>query len=393
MGRDSDTQDGLSAHGFVGDELHAWKDRALWDVLASSTGAREQPMGIAITTAGYNSCGICWELEQYVQKVLNATLLRHDGMGYRVSGHAVDDDAWFGLIYALDTDYADGREADQWFDEQHWIKANPNLGVSVFLNDLRAECRKAINSPQSQPEFRTKKCNEWLAADTAWMDMAAWDRCADPALRLEDFGGERCWSALDAAFKTDVFANMRLFERSGHYYAFGSYWLPETKADPEGAPEFYGWAQEGLLTLSPGPVVDIELVRQSIEDDSTRFDLVEVPYDPAQLTQFASEQLEAGVPMVEIRPTMLNFSEPMKRVQELVLAGKFHHNGDPVLRWMVSNVVCHRDAKDNIYPRKPKGEEDARKIDGVIALIMAMARAMVIENAGPPDDYTEPRIA
>lgn len=389
LGRDSKSQDGLNVHGFIADELHAWKDRGLYDVLDSATGARSQPLGIAITTAGYNTLGVCYEQRAYLIRVLNSTLLAHGGMGYRVDGDALADDTVFGLIYTLDTGYADdGREDDKWADEENWIKANPNLGVSVSLEDLRAKRDKAVASPQSQPEFRTKACNQWLAAESSWMDMAKWDACTDRSLTPEQFAGEPAYVALDAAFRTDVFAKVKVFRRDEHYYAFGSYWLPETKADPKEHPEMYGFAQDGHLNLSPGPVLDIELVRESLRADRDLHDVREVPYDPAHLSQFSAEMMEEGAPMIELRPLVLNFSEPMKRIADLVLEGKFHHNGDPVLRWMISNVVCHRDAKDNIYPRKPENQEQ-RKIDGVIALIMAIARAMV--QAAPKRSVYEDR--
>lgn len=387
LGRDSDTQDGLNTHAFVADELHAWKDRGLWDVIASSMGAREQPLGIAITTAGYNSAGICYEQREYLCKVLNATLLRHGGMGYRVTGQAIEDDTYFGLIYTLDAGYADGRPDDDWADEEVWIKANPNLGVSVSIDELRAQARKAINSPQSRPEFRTKRCNQWLSSHSAWMDMAKWQACGDSELKQESFAGERCWIGLDAAFKTDIFAKVRLFERGGHYYVFGQYWLPETQLSPTENPHLLGWVEDGWIVRSPGPVIDIELVRESLDQDREKHQVVEVPYDPAQLTQFAGEQLEDGFPMVEMRPTVLNFNEPMKKILELVLQGRLHHNGDPVLAWMVSNVVCHMNAKGEIYPRKPEGEELKRKIDGVIALILALGRAIANTSPTMPEDH------
>ncbi len=387
LGRDSDTQDGLNPHAFVGDELHAWKDRSLWDVMTSGMGAREQPMGIGITTAGRNTAGVCYEQREYLQAVLNTTLLKHGGMGYKVTGRCVVDETYFGLIYTLDHDYADGREADSWSDERHWIKANPNLGVSVFLEELRAACAKAINSPQAQAEFRTKRCNEWLAAASAWMDMTKWDACADPSLSEDQFKGEDTTIALDAAFKTDIFAKMKLFRRGEHYYAFGKYWLPATRIDPDEHPEFYAWHQQGLIEKADGAVVDIELVRSSIKADGAQHQISEIPFDPSMLTQFASEMLADGYPMVEIRPTFGRFSEPMKKLEELVLEGKFHHNGDPVLRWMVTNVLVASKG-GLIYPTKQPGKERELKIDGVIALIMAIGRAMVTTHNGQmPDDY------
>lgn len=369
LGRDSDTKDGFNTHGFVADELHAWKDRALYDVMDSSTGARKQPLGWGITTAGYNLSGICSELRTYLTRILNATLHAHGGLGYRVEGTSLEDDTFFGVIYTLD-------DGDDWADEAMWIKANPNLGISVEIDDLRSKCARAKASPQAQSEFRTKHCNQWLSASAQWMDLSKWDACADASLAEEQFRGEPCWVGLDAAFKTDVFAKLKLFRRGDHYYAFGRYWLPETQLDVQENAELAAWARQGLITSSPGPVIDIELVRAALAQDRKRHQLQEVPFDPAMLTQFASEMLEQGYPMVEIAPTFRRFSEPMKKLEELVLEGRFHHTGDPVLRWMIANVICvHKGGL--IYPTKMKGEERKRKIDGVIALLMALSRAMV----------------
>jgi phage terminase large subunit-like protein len=376
LGRDSDSHDGLNPHVFIADEFHAWKDRGLWDVMTSGIGARKQPLGWIITTAGYSVGGVCYEQREYLKRVLNGTLLRHDGMGYKVTGDTVDDDRTFGVIYTLDDDYADGREADNWADEAHWKKANPALGVSVSLEELRTAARKAVASPESQAEFRTKRCNQWLAASSDWMDMVKWDRAADPALKEEDFRGEPAYHALDAAFKTDLFARMKLFRKGEHYYAFGRYWLPESMLDPEENPRLYAWANEGRIVRVDGQVIDIELVRADLVQSAADHDLREVPYDPAMLTQFSTEMVEEGYPMVEVRPTFGRFSEPMKLLQELVLQGRFHHNGDPVLRWMISNVLCmHKGGL--IYPGKLKGKERSHKIDGVIALLLALGRAMV----------------
>lgn len=381
LGRDSDSLDGLNPHVFIADELHAWKDRLLWDVMVSAMGAREQPLGWAITTAGYNTAGVCFEQREYLQRVLNTTLQKHGGLGYRVTGASAVDETMFGIIYTLDDDYADGRPGDSWSDENVWIKANPNLGVSVFVDELRAACKKALSSPQSAAEFRTKRCNQWLSASYEWMDMAKWDSCADPGLRESDFAGEDCWVALDAAFKTDFFAKVKLFRRGDDYYAFGRYWLPETKLDPDENAEFYAWQQQGLVQRADGSVIDIELIRADVRADIEMHNVREIPYDPAMLTQFASEMLADGHPMVEIKPTYGRYSEPMKKLEELVLSGKFHHNGDPVLRWMITCVmVATRGGL--IYPAKQKGKERTHKIDGVIALIMAISRAMVADDGG-----------
>lgn len=375
LGRDSDTQDGLSASCFVSDELHAQKDRGLYDVLDSSTGARSQPLGIGITTAGSNTAGVCYEQRSYLVSILNATLRKHGGMGYRQEGADHEDDTYFGIIYTLDHGYADGRPDDDWADPTVWIKANPNLGVSVNLEDLENKCRKAKASAQSQGEFRTKHCNQWIAAESAWMDMTQWNACGDATLREEDFAHEECMIGLDAAFRSDIFAKVKVFRRDDHYYAFGEYWVPKPRLEEKAIAHIAGWATEGRIHAPDVEVIEIEPIKESLRRDAEMHVVKEVPYDPAQLTQFATEMIGEGFEMVEIRPTVLNFSEPMKQLGDLVRQGKFHHNGDPVLAWMIGNVIFHRDEKDNIYPRKDK-TQPWKKIDGAIALIMALARML-----------------
>jgi phage terminase large subunit-like protein len=371
LGRDSDTQDGLSSSCFISDELHAQKDRGLYDVLDSSTGARSQALGLGITTAGTNTVGVCYEQRTYLARILNVTLRKAGAMGYRLEGSEHEDETYFGLIYTLDTGYADKRPDDDWANPDVWIKANPNLGVSCLLDDMIAACTKAKASEASQGEFRTKRCSQWIAAEASWMDMAHWHACGEPGLREEDFAGEECCAALDAAFKTDIFAKVKVFRRGGDYYAFGKYWVPQRQVEMKGNEHLKAWASQGLVEVADGPVIDVELIKEDLRADNELHTVREVPYDPAQLTQFSTEMLGEGFEMVEVRPTVLNFSEPMKKLGELVLEGKFHHNGDPVLAWMVGNVVFHRDHKDNIYPNKAN---PADKIDGVIALIMALAR-------------------
>ena len=141
--------------------------------------------------------------------------------------------------------------------------------------------------------------------------------------------------------------------------------------------QYQGWEHMGLLTVTDGAVIDFDVIEQDLLADCSRFEVREVPYDPFQATQLSTRMAAQGVPMVEMRPTVLNFSEPMKQLEALVLQGRLHHNGDPVLAWMMSNVVAHKDAKDNIYPRKERPEN---KIDGVVALIMALGRALANEQ-------------
>lgn len=355
LSAEGSTLDGLNTHFACVDELHAHKTRAVYDVVETSIGKRAQSLLWVITTAGSNRSGICYEVRGFVIKVLAGV---------------AKDESQFGIVYGLD-------EEDDWTTEEALIKANPNWGVSVMPEVLLPLQAKAMTMPSAANNFKTKHLNEWVNADTAWMDMRAWDACKDTTLDPEQFAGEQTYVALDLASKVDIAAKIALHERTidgkTHYYVFGQYYLPRDTVERGENSQYQGWEHMELLTVTDGAVIDFDVIEQDLLADCSRFEVREVPYDPFQATQLSTRMAAQGVPMVEMRPTVLNFSEPMKQLEALVLQGRLHHNGDPVLAWMTSNVVAHMDAKDNIYPRKERPEN---KIDGVVALIMALGRAL-----------------
>lgn len=380
LAADGDSLDGLNVHFAAVDELHAHKTRAVYDVLDSGRGSRAQPLLWAITTAGSNRAGVCFDVRAYLTKILNTVLKRHGGLGYPVKGEVAEDETFWGIIYTID-------DGDDPFDEKVWRKANPLYGVSVDPEDLRRMATVAQVQAQALTEFLTKRLNVWVNADAAWMNMLQWDACGDLELKLEAFAGEECIASLDAAFKKDLFAKVRVFRRqlegAWHYYVFGRYYTNAELVQAKGNEHLQGWVEDGWIRTTPGNVLDIAAVREELLDDTRRFAVVEVPFDPAQLTQFSGEMLEQGVPMVEIRPTVLNFSPAMKEVEELVAGRRLHHDCDPVLAWAIANVVCHRDAKDNIYPRK---DDAGKKIDPAIALFMSIARWLTRADTSAPTE-------
>lgn len=360
LNAEGSTLDGLNIHCAVVDELHAHKTRAVYDVLDSATGARAQPLIMMITTAGSDRAGICYEQRDYTIKVL-------DGV--------IEDETWFGAIFTLDED-------DDWRDPVNWRKANPNLGVSVLRDDLEAAARKATAMPSAVSGFLTKRLNVWVNADSAWMDMQAWDRCADRSLVVDRVKHLPCVVGLDLASKVDVAAEVRLFhdEEADRYFLIPTFWLPERAIEIGTNSQYDGWRRSGHLQVSDGEVIDFDLIEEDLRADAAALQLVEVPYDPWQATQLAGHMLEEGLPMVEYRQTVQNMSEPMKQLEALILQGKLVHDGNPMMTWMISNVVCHRDAKDNVYPRKERHEN---KIDGPVAAIMALGRLLA---AQPKED-------
>jgi phage terminase large subunit-like protein len=360
LSAEGSTLDGLNIHGAVVDELHAHKTRAVYDVLDSGTGSRDQPVIWMITTAGSDRAGVCYEQRTHVTKILQS---------------AVEDETFFGIVYTVD-------DGDAWDDPATWAKCNPNFGVSVLADDMEAAARKAASMPSALNGFLTKRLNVWVNADSAWMDMRAWDACADPTMREEDWLDAECFGGLDLASKVDIAAFMRIYRRGDDYAVFGSYYLPERAVESGTNSQYDGWRRRGLLTVTDGEVTDYDRIEDDIVEVHDTRVVTAIGFDPAQATQLVGHLLDKQLPMIEIRPTVLNFSEPMKQLEALVLQGKLKHNGDPVLTWMVSNVVCHRDAKDNIYPRKERPEN---KIDGVVALITALNRAIAPEVTTQPE--------
>ena len=338
--------DGLNIHCAIIDELHAHRTREVWEVLETGTGARAQPLLWAITTAGSDRSGICYEQRGYVLKILN---------------RAVEDETYFGIVYSLD-------DGDDWADERNWGKANPNLGVSAKLDDLQRKAKKALQQTAAQPGFLTKHLDQWVNADQAWMDMRKWDACGDPTLDIQDFRGEPCWLGVDLASKTDIAALTALFARDGKRQLFRWCWVPEETVEGSTNSQYPGWAIEGRLRQTDGATTDLDAIADQIRDLSKEFDLRSVAFDPWQALKTMQELQAEGIPVVEYRNTIGNLSEPMKQFEADVLDGKIVHEGCPLVAWQVSNVVCHLDQKDNVMPRKERAEN---KIDWPVSAIYA----------------------
>ncbi|MBA1447065.1 MAG: terminase large subunit [Chromatiales bacterium] len=287
----------------------------------------------------------------------------------------VDDPEYFGIIYSID-------DGDDWTDPAVWAKANPNWGVSVNPADIARKARKAMEMSSAQNNFLTKHLNVWVNADTAWMDMIKWDQCGDVKLTIDQFEGQQCWIAFDLASKIDIAAVVILFREGNTYTGFTRSYLAEATVENSSNSQYSGWAADRWLIETPGAITDFAYIEDDIKALAKRFDVQEVVYDPFQATYIATRLMEAGLPMVEYGQTVKNLSEPMKEWEALVIAGDYRHDANPVQTWMVSNVVCHTDAKDNIYPRKEKPEN---KIDGPVATIMALGAAMSAEEtaSGP----------
>lgn len=357
LAAEGSTLDGLNVHFAVIDELHAHKTRAVYDVIDTARGAREQSLLWNITTAGSDRSGICYERRAHVVKVL-------DGV--------IEDPSLFGIIYTID-------EGDDPHDPASWAKANPNWLRSVLPEDMEAASRKAMAMQSAMGNFLTKRLNVWVNADHAWMEMAPWDRCANRSLTVDKVAHLKCIQALDLSSKVDFAARALVFEdrAADRYYLITRFYLPERAVEQSGNAQYDGWRRSGHMTVTPGEVTDFDQIELDLAADMRTLQIDEVAFDPWQATQLASHMIDQGVPMVEVRQNVANMSEAMKQLEALVLQGKLEHDGNPVMTWMISNVVCHRDAKDNIYPRKERYEN---KIDGPVATIMALARVVASQQ-------------
>ena len=365
--------DGASPSCAIVDEFHEHQTSDLVDTMVTGMGAREQPMLFIITTAGTNLASPCYDKDREAQKML-------EGVS--------PNEELFALIYTID-------EEDDWTDPAILPKANPNLGVSVDRDFLLAQQRNAMTNPAYQNRFRTKHLNQWCGSSVAGINMHSWRNCANPSMKIEEFEGEECVLALDLASKIDICAKAYVFTRiiSGarHYYAFLRYYLPEeTIAEADINKQSYQkWVIEGRLTATPGAEVDFDQVSADVQGgdlcagipDNQRFQIREIVYDPWRATQLAHQLTKAGASCVEMGQSARNMGEAFDELLTAIKAQRFHHDGDPVLEWMASNTIAKQVTKGLMVPSKEKPDE---KIDGIVAVVMCIARAMVVdgESAG-----------
>lgn len=354
--------DGASPSCAIVDEFHEHDTPALYDTMETGMGAREQPLMLAITTAGYNVAGPCFEKRNELTKVL-------DGV--------VENDQLFGVVFGID-------EADDWADPKSLIKANPNFGVSVDADFLLAQQRAAMANPVQQNKFKTKHLNVWCSVLAGWMNMQQWTLAADTALDEDELIGQDCWIGLDLASKSDLCSEQRLYRRMSHdkphFYLFGRYWLPEAAIEEPGPnhAHYVKWVKKGLLTQTDGATVDFKEITETIKDDCKRINPLEVVYDPFNATQLAQALIEDGIEAVEFIQNPANFAVPMDELQAAVKDGRFHHDGNEMTTWCMSNVVA-RPTKKGLF--SPSKQTNSQKIDGAVAAIMAVARAAAITES------------
>lgn len=365
LAAEGSTLDGLNVHFACIDELHAHKTRAVYDVIDTARGAREQSLLWCITTAGTDRSGICYERRTHVTKVL---------------GGVIEDPALFGVIYTID-------EEDDPFDRATWAKANPNWQVSVLPDDMEAAARKAEAMPSALNNFLTKRLDVWVSGESPWMDMRAWDRCGAVALRdLNHYAGRPAWIGLDLAQKKDFAAVSLVFrDDDDRWCVCTRLYLNELAIQESGNAHLSGWARQGYVNVTDGDLTDFDVVADHLRQICRDFDVQEIAFDPALSMYFAGKLIEEGLPLVEITQRAMFFTQPLLQVENMVLEGQLRHDANPVMAWMVSNLVVKVSKFNEL--RAPTKERPENKVDGPIAMLMALGRALNQQPDNGLNDY------
>lgn len=353
LSADGRRQHGLNPHGVIFDELHVQPTPDLWEAMTSGMGARSQPLTIAITTAGHDRQSICYELFDY---------------GRRVESGQVDDPAWHFRWFGAD-------ESDDWTDRKVWAKAHPNLGVSVRDEFLESEFRQAVAQPSRQNTFRRLYLNQWTSADVRWIDLGLWDENAGLSIDESELAGRECFGGLDLASTSDFAALVWLFpEGDGRFDVLCRFWLPRAAVERRSQmrPHLEAWERDGWLTVTDGDVIDYDAIRHQVDLDAQRFSVREIAHDPWNATQLVQQLSDGGLTVWPIRQSITALTGPSKELERMLGDRLLRHGGNPVLRWMADNVVATSDSAGNIKPDRKKSTE---KIDGIAALVDAIAAA------------------
>lgn len=366
------TQDGWNPHVGILDELHAHRDRSLFDVVKSAFGARQNPLLWIITTAGYQVAGVCYEQRMFVTKVLEGVL---------------PADHYFGIIFTIDDD-------DDPFDPRVWIKANPMLGVTPTLKSMEDYASDAKASPASEGEFKTKRLNIWLNAANAWLSMTQWAKCADPTLSWDAFKGLDCWIGGDLADKDDITALvLAAIDARSRLILKPMFYLPDAvlrqaeHSQGSGPAPYRAWADQGWLTLTPGDWVDHNVVEKQIRDWIGAYSVRKVVFDQfaaalAMAARLNEDLASPDRPLAEIlHKSAAKVTDPAKELEARVKAGpdRLIHDGNPVMTWMASNTVVSRRRDGTILPIK-ESEGSANKIDGIDAAVNAIKPMLAVTD-------------
>ena len=361
---------GFNIHGVVFDDLHTQPNRKLFDVMTKGSGdARMQPLYFLITTAGTDTHSICYETHQKAKDILEGRKI---------------DPTFYPVIYGAD-------ESEDWTDPKVWRKANPSLGITVGIDKVRAACESARQNPGEENAFRQLRLNQWVKQAVRWMPMEKWDACAF-AVNEDDLEGRVCYGGLDLSSTTDITAFVLVFpptDEDDRYVVLPYFWIPEDSMDLRVRRDhvpYEVWERQGYLMTTEGNVVHYGYIEKFIERLGEKFNIREIAFDRWGAIQMVQNLEGMGFTVVPFGQGFKDMSPPTKELMKLVLEKRIAHGGHPVLRWMMDNIYIRTDPAGNIKADKERSTE---KIDGAVATIMALDRAIRCGNVSTASVYDD----
>lgn len=361
---------GFNIHGVVFDELHTQPNRKLFDVMTKGSGdARMQPLYFLITTAGTDTKSICYETHQKALDILEGRKI---------------DSTFYPVIYGAE-------EGDDWTDPKVWKKANPSLGITVGLDKVKAACESAKQNPAEENAFRQLRLNQWVKQAIRWMPMEKWDKCAF-TVNPDDLEGRVCYGGLDLSSTTDITAFVLVFppeDETDKYRVLPYFWIPEEQMDLRVRRDhvpYDVWERQGFLQTTEGNVVHYGYIEKFIENLGEKYNIREIAFDRWGAVQMVQNLEDMGFTVVPFGQGFKDMSPPTKELMKLVLEERIAHGGHPILRWMMDNIFIRTDPAGNIKADKEKSTE---KIDGAIATIMGLDRAIRCGNVSTESVYDE----
>ena len=354
---DSKTKHGFNANCIIFDELHTQPNRDLWDTLTTSVGSRRQPLTIAITTAGYDRNSICHEIYKYAQQVDN---------------QSVKDETFYSCIYEAEMD-------DDITDEEVWKKANPNYGVSLKKNYMEIESQRAVDVPSYQNTFKRLMLNIWTDSVSVWIPNNEWMECHQE-FDYSTLDGKECWGGLDLASTRDISAFVLLFKVDEKYIVLPHLFIPEENAkkrsERDGV-DYVTWKNQGHIIATDGDVADYNFIKEKINELSKKYRIQSIAYDRWNASQLVIDLQNDGANMDPFGQGFVSMSAPTKELEKLIIGKQIIHDDNPCMNWMLSNVAIQEDPAGNIKIAKNKSKE---KVDGLVALVMALGEMMTEES-------------
>ena len=352
---------GFNVHGVVFDELHSQPNRKLYDVLTKGSGdARMQPLFFLITTAGTDTHSICYEVHQKAQDIIDGRKI---------------DPTFYPVIYGAD-------DTEDWTSPKVWKKCNPSLGETIGMDKVKTACESAKQNPGEENSFRQLRLNQWVKQAVRWMPMDKWDKCAF-AVNEEQLEGRVCYGGLDLSSTTDITAFVLVFpplDEEDKYIILPYFWIPEDTLDLRVKRDhvpYDVWERKGYLQTTEGNVVHYGYIEKFIEELGKKFNIREIAFDRWGAVQMVQNLEGMGFTVVPFGQGFKDMSPPTKELMKLTLEQKIAHGGHPVLRWNMDNIFIRTDPAGNIKADKEKSTE---KIDGAVATIMALDRAIRCGN-------------